>query len=43
MTQTFAHVVEVRSHSAMSGTTSDEQDAGTLGRSWPQRPARARS
>jgi hypothetical protein len=43
MTQTFAHVVEARSHSVISGTTSNEQDAGTPGRSRPQRPARARS
>ena len=44
MMQTFAHVVEIRSHSATSGTTSDEQDpGGTPGRSPAQRRARARS
>ena len=43
MTQTFAHVVEARSHSVISGTTSNEQEAGTPGRGRPQRPARARS
>jgi len=43
MTQTFADVVEACSHSVISGTTSNEQEAGTPGRGRPQRPARARS
>src|SRR5216683_4812615 len=43
MTYTLAHVVEVRSYSRISGTTSDEHDTGTAGRSWAQSAASARS
>jgi len=37
------YVVEIRSHSVIPGTTSDEESAGTPGRSRPQISARARS
>jgi hypothetical protein len=43
MTQTFAQVLEVRSYSRISGTTSDEQDTGTPGRSAAQSSAGPRS